>query len=77
MHERSTERIISNQPVSAIPLPESNPTERYAIEKTSYQRKTHHETAAPYNTSIVSVTQGGGDFNRHTEMSEVTHYLYL
>ncbi|VDM96568.1 unnamed protein product [Thelazia callipaeda] len=38
---------------------------------TVYQRKTHHETYAPYNTSVVSVTQGGGDFNRQSEMAEM------
>ncbi|CAG9540364.1 unnamed protein product [Cercopithifilaria johnstoni] len=71
IHERSTEGVIGNQPINATALPISNPAERYAIEKTNYQRKTHHETSAPYNTSIVSVTQGSGDFNRRAEMSEV------
>lgn len=63
--------IDNNQLISAITLSSSNPPEKYAIEKTNYQRKTYHETAAPYKTSVVSVTQGGGNFNRRAEMSEV------
>ncbi|VIO87690.1 conserved hypothetical protein [Brugia malayi] len=67
LHEYSTERLINNQPIT---LPVTNAVDRYAIEKPNYQRKTQHETAAPYN-SIVSVMQGSGDFNRRVEMSEV------
>ncbi|KAK6111388.1 hypothetical protein QQG55_43445 [Brugia pahangi] len=67
LHEYSTERMINNQPIT---LPVTNAVNRYAIEKPNYQRKTQHETAAPYN-SVVSVMQGSGDFNRRVEMSEV------
>uniref|UniRef100_A0A8R1TTA2 ZM domain-containing protein n=1 Tax=Onchocerca volvulus TaxID=6282 RepID=A0A8R1TTA2_ONCVO len=70
VHERATERMISSQPVNATAISATNPADTYAIQKTSYQRKTHHETAAPYNTSVVSVTQGTGNFNRRAEMSE-------
>ncbi|KAM3725300.1 DNA ligase [Dirofilaria immitis] len=69
IHESSTERMTCNQP--AVPLSASNSTDTYAIQKTNYQRKTHHETAAPYSASIVSVTQGSGAFDRHAEMSEI------
>lgn len=76
IHERSAERIIENQPVNANTLPVTNPSERYAIERTNYQRRIRHETSSPYNTSVVSVTKGEGDFNRRDEMSEVcTHYF--
>lgn len=75
MHERFTGKIVNSQSVSAIAPPEANSTERHAIETTNYQQKTHHETTAPYNTSIVAVTQGSGDFNRQAEMSEVSDYF--
>ncbi|VDN20817.1 unnamed protein product [Gongylonema pulchrum] len=46
------------------------------IEKTSYQRKTFHESTTPL-TSAVSVTQGSGDFNRRAEMAEVQLSYFL